>query len=182
MKAARLFSCLAACLLLALATNPSSAQQPEPNPYAAACGSTEADFTVKHAPSADNAMQPPAGKALVYITESMPDLSIYTTKVNIGLDGAWLGATDAASHISFTVDPGIHHLCAVYQGEAAPMDAEGQTLLLRLNAQAGQTYYISYHAFFLREYPGIARFEFIDEDEGQLLVQRTPTATSKLKK
>jgi hypothetical protein len=179
MKAARLFSCISACLVLALAAN---AQQPAPNPYAAACGSTEANYTVKHEPSSANPAQPPAGKALVYLIESMPDISIYTSKVNLGLDGAWLGATDAQSHISFTVDPGIHHLCAVYQGEAAPMDAEGQTLLLRLDAQAGQTYYISYHAFFLRETPGIARFEFIDEDEGQLLVQRTPTALSKLKK
>jgi hypothetical protein len=181
MKAARLFSCFA-CLILVLLTKPSKAQQAVPNPYAAACGATEVNFTIKHEPSTTNPMQPPPGKALVYIIESMPDYSIYTRKVYIGMDGAWLGATDAQTHMSFTVDPGVHHLCAVYQGEAAPMDPEGQTLLLHLNVQAGHTYYINYHAFFLREEPGIAFFAPVDEDEGLLLVQRTENAISTLKR
>jgi hypothetical protein len=100
----------------------------------------------------------------------------------MGLDGEWIGATDAQSHLSFTVDPGVHHLCAVYQGHAAGMDAEGQTLLLRLDAEAAHTYYFRYHALFLKESPGLAFFEPVDEDEGLLLLERTEASTSALKK
>jgi len=112
----------------------------------------------------------------------MEESGFATKKVNIGLDGQWLGATDAATHIVFTVDPGVHHLCAVYQGEAVPMDAEGHTLLLHLNAEAGKIYFFRYHAIFLKESPGLAFFEPVDEDEGTYLTQGTDIATSTLKK
>lgn len=182
MKVVRLCSCFATCLILAFSANTSNAQQTAPNPYAAACGPTEANFTVKHAPSTGNATHPPAGKALVYIIEMMPPSSLYTAKVNIGLDGVWLGATDGMTHISFAVDPGPHHLCSVYQGKALLLDENSRTLLLHLDAKAGHIYYIRYHATFWREYPGIASFEPVDEDEGPFLVQRTEEATSTLKK
>ncbi len=182
MNVARPVSCLAAFLFLTLAINASKAQQPAPNPVAAACGSTEANFTVKHAFDYAGLTQPPMREALVYIIESMPDYPWVTKKVNIGLDGAWLGATDANTHISFAVTQGTHHLCAVYQGHAESMDEEGHTLLLNLKAEAGHTYYIRYHAMFLKDSPGIAFFEKVDDDEGQYLVQRTAEATSTLKK
>jgi hypothetical protein len=38
------------------------------------------------------------------------------------------------------------------------------------------------HALLLNDSPGIAMFDLVDEDEGQLLVQRTAHATSVLKK
>jgi hypothetical protein len=179
MKAARLFTCFSACLLLTLAAN---AQKPTPNPVAAACGSTEANFNVKRGAGAIDLAPPPAGQALVYIIETMPDYTFVTKKVNIGLDGSWIAATDTMTHISFTVDPGVHYLCAVYQGHAASMDQEGHTLLLRLDAQAGHVYYIRYHAMFLKDSPGIAFFEKIDDDEGLYLLQGTDPATSILKK
>jgi hypothetical protein len=176
MKPARLLPCLAACLLITLAAN---AQQPASNPQSAACGATEANFTVKHSPSTDDPTQPPPGKALVYVIEPSP-----IHQVNIGLDGNWLGATDHNSHLRFTVDPGVHHLCAVYQGRHGyAMDQEGAVLLLRLNAEAGHIYYVRYHAFFVNAGPpGVATFERVDEDEGFFLVQHTAEAVSTLKK
>jgi len=179
MNAARLFSSFSACLLLTLAAH---AQQPAPNPIAAACGSTDANYTVKHTTASVGPTQPPPRAALVYIIETMPDYPFVTKKVNIGLDGSWVGATDAQTHISFVVTQGTHHLCAIYQGHAASMDEEGQTLLLNLKAEAGHIYYIRYHAMFLKDSPGIAFFEKVDEDEGPFLVQRTEEATSTLKK
>jgi len=181
MNAARLFTCLAVGLVLALALA-ANAQQPAPNPVAAACGSSPANYNVKRGADIPVLAPPPPGQALVYIIESMPKYSFVTKKVNIGLDGSWIGATDAMTHMSFPVDPGVHHLCAVYQGHAASMDDEGQILLLRLNAEAGHIYYIRYHAMFLKDSPGIAFFEKVDDDEGQYLVQRTAEATSTLKK
>jgi hypothetical protein len=182
MKAVRLISCFAACFLLAVAASPSSAQRPAPNPVAAACGSTNANYTVKHSPGSSGPTQPPPGEALVYVIETMPDAPLVTKKVNIGLDGSWVGATDAQTHISFVVTKGTHHLCAVYQGHFASMDEEGHTLLLNLNADAGHIYYIRYHAMFLKDSPGIAFFEKVDEDEGLLLLQGSEEATSTLKK
>jgi hypothetical protein len=182
MKAVRLFSCFVACFLVAVAASLSSAQQPAPNPVAAACGSTDANYTVKHSPGSSGPTQPPVREALVYVIETMPDVPFVTKKVNIGLDGSWVGATDAQTHISFAVTKGTHHLCAVYQGHAASMDEEGHTLLLSLKADAGHIYYIRYHAMFLKDSAGIAFFEKVDEDEGLLLLQRTEEATSTLKK
>jgi hypothetical protein len=178
MKAARLFSCFAASLVLALAAH---AQEVAPNPYAAACGTTNATFNVKHAPSTTGPAQPPAGKALVYIINATRNYAVISKTVNFGLDGSWLGAAEALNHFGVSVDPGPHHFCAVYQGHAANMDEEGQTLLLHLDAKAGHTYYLRY-GLFLTDGGGIARFEPVDEDEGLFLFQHTETATSTLKK
>jgi len=182
MNVARLVSCVSTCLALTLFTNLSHAQQPTPNPVAAACGSARANYNVNRGAATIDLAPPPPGQALVYIIETMPDYPFVTKKVNIGLDGSWLGATDAMTHMSFAVDPGPHHLCAVYQGHATSMDEEGQTLLLHLDVQAGHVYYIRYHAMFLKDSPGIAFFENIDADEGLYLLQRTDPATSTLKK
>jgi hypothetical protein len=176
MKAARLFSCFSACLFLALSAN---AQQPATNPVTTACGSTPASFTVKRAPATIAPIQPPPGKALVYLVETTFDVPLVNKKVNIGLDGTWIAATDANSHISFTVDPGVHHLCAAYERRAL-MSEESQTLLLHLNAQAGHTYYLSYRALLTQ--PSIAFFQPVDDDEGLFLVHRTAEAVSTLKK
>jgi len=174
--------CLFSCFLLAVAASPSSAQQAAPNPAATACGSTDANYTVKHSPGSSGPTQPPVREALVYVIETMPEVPWVTKKVNIGLDGSWVGATDAQTHISFVVTKGTHHLCAVYQGHFASMDEEGHTLLLNLKADAGHIYYIRYHAMFLKDSPGIAFFEKVDEDEGLLLLQGSEEATSTLKK
>jgi len=156
-------------------------QQNPPSPYPAACGPVEANFVVKRTPTPGDPTIPPSDKALVYLIESMPNYPVITKKVNIGMDGTWLGATDTMTHISFTVDPGIHHLCAVYQGHAVDIGEEARTLLLHLDAQAGKVYYLRYHAFITRD-GGTVSFQPIDEDEGIFLVQHTEQATSKLKK
>ena len=181
MNVARLFSCFSAFLLLALAANPSHAQQPVSSPLAAACGSTNANYTVKSQTVSSVPVQPPPGKALVFVIETMENTGLFaTTKVNIGLDGNWIGATNTDTHINFTVDPGVHHLCAVYQGALKTMDGEGHTLLLHLNAQAGHVYYIRYHGLLFHDAPGLAFFEPVDEDEGLYLASGTDLAISTL--
>ena len=114
--------CLFSCFLLAVAASPSSAQQAAPNPAATACGSNDANYTVKHSPGSSGPTQPPVREALVYVIETMPEVPWVTKKVNIGLDGSWVGATDAQTHVSFVVTKGTHHVCAVYQGHAAGLD------------------------------------------------------------
>jgi len=177
MNAARLFTCFSAFLLLTLTVK---AQQPASNPLAA-CGSTNANFTVRNQTVSSIPNQPPPAKALVYVIETMDNEGLFaTTKVNIGLDGNWIGATNANTHINFIVDPGVHHLCAVYQGALKNMDGEGHTLLLHLNAQAGHVYYIRYHGLLFHDAPGLAFFEPVDEDEGLYLALGTDFAASTL--
>jgi len=173
---------LAAAFVVAGTPVRANSQQLPPNAIAAGCGTTEANFKVIHDKTNPAPQQIPSGKALVYIVEYMDPVSIFTTKVNIGFDGNWLGAMDDQTYIAFLVDPGIHHLCAVYQGKTRSIDSEGHTLLLQLHAEAGKTYYLRYHALFSKEVGGAAFFDPVDEDEGQLLVGYASHTTSILKK
>jgi hypothetical protein len=152
------------------------------NPMTAACGPERANFAVTRDAVPAGPVSAPTDKALVYVIEAMPRIPIVTTKVNIGVDGRWVGATEAEGFLNVSLDPGEHHLCAIYQGHAAGMDAEGQTLLLRLNVEAGKTYYLRYHGVFLKDAGTIAFFEPVDADEGQLLLQRSAHVTSLEKK
>jgi hypothetical protein len=152
------------------------------HPESLACGVAKAKFSVKADADTATPAQAPAGKATVYVIESMPKVPFVTKNVDIGMDGGWLGATTAQTHMTFFVTPGVHHLCAEYQGEAAGMDDEGRVLLLRLDAEAGKTYYISYHGMFLKDSPSIAFFEYVDGDEGEYLVERTPLAVSTIQR
>ena len=169
-------------LAFLLITSAAYAQQTTASPSADACGANAANYMVKHDAAAFSPQQVPAGKALVYVIETMLDYPFVTKKVNIGLDGTWLGATDADTYMSFTIEPGVHHLCAVYQGHAEGMDEEGRTLLLHLDAEPGKIYYLRYHALFLKDSPGIAFFDKVDDDEGLFLLQRSSHADSALKK
>jgi hypothetical protein len=164
-------------LALLLLTAPLYAQQ---NSYAAACGAQPANYSVKHVTGSSVPMQPSPGKAIVYIIETMPGIPTITNKVNIGLDGHWLGATDRGTYISFVVDPGVHHLCAAYQGKAASMQQDDQILLFHLDAKAGKTYYLHYHALYA-QVGGVAFFDKVNEDEGQYLLLNSQQAVSKLK-
>jgi hypothetical protein len=175
-------SLLTGAVALAAATQPGWTQQSAANPVTAACGPDAANYVVKKDPTPRGPVQAPADKALVYVIEVMPHIPFLTSKVNIGFDGRWVGATEADGFLNITLDPGEHHACAVYQGHAEGMDAEGQTLLLHLTVEAGKTYYLRYHAFFVKDAGGIAFFEPVDADEGELLLQRSRHVTSTEKK
>lgn len=143
----------------------------------AACGTGQPSFSLKE-DSSDSAViqppsaviQPPAGKALVYVIEQMPSVPLISTKVAVGVNGKWVGETKPRSYISFAVDPGMNHICATYQGDAA-VGEEGKTILRRLNVEAGQTYYLLYRGIFSRNSGEVAFFDEVDEDEGAYLLQ-----------
>jgi hypothetical protein len=178
MKRPTAVAAIAALLATAGLALPASAQHIPFDPAVNACGASKTNFTVTRSTAPFSPQPVPAGKALVYIVEAMPDYSFVTKKVNIGLDGTWLGATDSQTYISFAVSQGTHHLCTVYQGHLASMDDEGRTLLLHLDAEPGKVYYFRYHALFLKDSPGIAFFDQVDEDEGLFLLQSSFHATS----
>jgi hypothetical protein len=128
--------------------------------------------------------QPPAGKALVYVIEEMPGAGLFTTHVKVGLDGTWVSQLESESFASFAVDPGVHHLCAAYQGQLIT-SAVGAVILHRLNAEAGKTYYLVYRGLINRDSDGsgfVGFFDEVDGDEGRYLLQSSGQITSEVKK
>lgn len=142
-----------------------------------ACGPGKAEFKTSHDQSDGGPTTPPDGKALVYVIEQMPQIGLYTTHVNIGVDGGWIAQLSSKSYTSFIVDPGVHHLCAVYQGQFASSDI-GPTILHRLNAEAGKTYYFLYRGLLSKESEEVGFFNEVDEDEGSYALQSSQYLTS----
>ena len=95
------------------------------------------------------------------------------TEARFGVDGAWVGATKDNSYVVISLNPGVHHLCAVRGKE---VDAQPLTV------EAGKTYYyqVEYKAegtqYGTPEQPNYqvkknVSFAMLNEDEGQYLVQ-----------
>lgn len=58
-----------------------------------------------------------------------------------GIDGDWVGATQANSYFFVSVDPGEHHLCANWQSRVTKRVPTRPTSALHFTAEAGSTYY-----------------------------------------
>lgn len=149
---------------------------PGGNLPSAACGVDHTDIKTKQDVPRAGASAPPAGRALVYVIEQMPELGFYTTHVNVGVDGRWVAQLSSRTFTSLVVDPGVHHLCAAYQGRLASSD--GATILRRLNVEAGKTYYLLYRGLFSKESGELGFFDEVDEDEGQYALQMSQHVTS----
>jgi hypothetical protein len=161
-------------------TVPTGAQQTSAQgmPASASCGADQPDFSIKKDVSASAVTQPPEGKALVYVVEEMPSTFFLSTTVALGVDGSWIGATKQHSYMSFTLDPGVHPLCAQYQGGAAV----GEPVLRRLNVQGGRVYYLLYRGIFTRSSGEVAFLNEVDEDEGSYLLRSSDRVISTLRK
>jgi hypothetical protein len=157
------------CLLAQSAPNATSP--------AAACGVDETSFKTKPDRSGTALTTPPAGKALVYVIEQMPQVSLFTTHVNVGVDGQWIAQLSSKTFIGFLVFPGVHHLCVEYQGQLAASDI-GPTILHRLNAEAGKTYYLLYRGLISEQTQEVGFFDEVDQDEGSYVLQTSERVTS----
>jgi hypothetical protein len=147
------------------------------------CGDPTVKFNVKQSSGQDPA-QPEAGKALVFFIEkdtNLGDLTAPTTKA--GIDGKWMGATHGESHFYFSVDPGVHHLCAITQFGWPQGGAE--TALAHFTAEAGGVYYFEVKTIVYRwnAYQSSEASLFpLDSDEGLYLTTMTSPVTSRVKK
>jgi hypothetical protein len=140
-------SLLAALPVLFLAAAPCPA---EILSAAAGCGADQVHIRTKHDKHAQPPQSDPA-KAVVYFIEDDSDFNMVpppTTR--IGLDGQWIGATHDDSYFAFQIAPGIHHLCAAWQGAGdegsalitgAYIGYASKSTALLLNAQPGGVYY-----------------------------------------
>ena len=133
MKPARCFLLL--CVSLVLAAQARALPLPD------ACGQDTVRFDVTTQITQPAPTAPAAGKALLVFFEDQniephnwvgrPDT------IRFALDGAWVGANKGNSYFALDVTPGIHHLCASWQGGVHGFD------LAPINAEPGKVYYFA---------------------------------------
>jgi len=144
-----------------------------------ACGAPDSRFDVK-TDTQHHTAQPEPGKALVYFIQDDSDFASRprpTTRV--GVDGQWVGATHGDSYFYFSVDPGVHHLCASWEGAE---ETSRNTAAAHFTAEVNGVYYFA--AKDSSQYRGSASitFNLLDSDEGQLLTNELEFSASRLKK
>ena len=148
---------------------------------ASACGPDSARFDVSKDKRATPVASDDAAKARIYVIGDGVQIT------RIGLDGAWVGAAEDRSWISFLTEPGEHHLCADWQPSVTRtmslLSTTRSISLANFTAEAGKVYYFRARAIILAEH-GILSFdlELTNRDEGQFLIASYPVSTAHLRK
>ena len=137
-----------------------------------ACGPKDKQFDVKVETGPQASPQVSGDKALVFVVKDVGQLRCWGCTTKVAVDGAWVGATKGNSYLSFSVEPGEHHLCA----------HAGAVALANFTAEAGKVYY-----FRARTFHGAAGsysfdLDSINNDQGKLLVASSPLGVSQVKK
>ena len=151
---------------------------------AAGCGPNEEQFSVSKDKNRHPVGQPEAGKALVYVFDD-PDVSSIQIGQSItrwGLDGKWIGATDARSYFSISVDPGEHRICTSRQSRFKAV--QDVSAAMSIKAEAGKTYYIRTQPRAARRSHNEAGVEVVavDPAEAQILIAKAGLSTFAAKK
>jgi len=141
-----------------------------------ACGPQNVHFEVKR-DSSRSVPQAEAGQALVVVVQDIGQTSCLGTclTTRIGLDGAWVGAGQNNSYVSFPVQPGEHHLCANWQSRFVSLSR--MVALAHFTAEAGRVYYFRTRVFGGRE-QNFLDLDALDSDQGRLLVASYPASVS----
>jgi uncharacterized protein DUF2846 len=139
---------------------------------AAGCGPISQSFDVKTTDSQHPVSQPEAGKALVYFV-----VNYYAAPtMRMGVDGTWMGANNGKSYFFFQVAPGEHNFCVAWQSRAFKKSSMHAGEAIRLNVEAGKTYYLRLTSGYTR-----LHLELADEAEGHFLIGSSEYATFKPK-
>jgi hypothetical protein len=148
------------------------------------CGDPSAKFSVSTNDPSKPSAQPDSGKALVFIIEDDSNFNSFpkpTTRA--GVDRKWVGATHGNSWLSFSVDPGEHHLCASWQTSVV-LGKGKQTSAAHFTAEPGGIYYFEVkNKFFQSQYGSVGEMTLdpLDSDEGQVLARKYHMVTSQPK-
>jgi hypothetical protein len=145
---------------------------------AAGCGPSQTQFDVKLDDSLHLLAQPEDGKAIVYVFED--DFTGPTMR--IGIDGSWVGATNAKSFIYFTLSPGQHSVCTEWQSNVFKKTSERVGGAKSLTVEAGKVYYLRMTFEEVRQASGRIRLELTDNAEGQFLLSSSALCNSHAKK
>jgi hypothetical protein len=158
------------------------------------CGDDAVKFEVK-TDKGQHPAKPEAGKALVYFIEDDSNFnSMPKPTTRAGLDGNWVGATHGNSVLYFSVDPGVHHLCASWQFGGSHSFAgillgvssgqDGKVAAMRFIAEAGGVYYFKVKNIYFTtdSTPRVdMSLNALDSDEGQLLANKFALSIAKKK-
>lgn len=161
---------------------PVFAQQP-PASGGSACGPMNIQFDAKADKSWHDVLpHPEAGKALVHVIEifQKPPNEFGDPTIRVGLDGAWVGASRSNTYLSFSVDPGEHHLCTSWQSRFKTLSQN--VALAPINAEAGKVYYFRARILQLENKLFTLELEAINPDQGQYFVSTLPPSVSHPKK
>lgn len=128
-----------------------------------ACGPADVQFKLTTDNSQHPLPAPEPGKARVFVINR-------TTDARIAVDGQWVGAGASGSYFSFSLNPGLHHLCAAFSNW---LDRE--VAAHSLDAKAGETYY------FAARIPHLGDPELVplDPDEAALLLAQSKFSTAR---
>ena len=151
----------------------------------AACGPKDVQFVAQAAPSQPLA-QPDAGKSLVYVVEEFDKVvgEISRPTLRVGVDGKWAGADKGNSYISFSVEPGEHHLCANWQSRWKRLSNE--KAFNGFTAEPGKVYYFRARITEHGGSTGASNFtldlEPLNGDQGKYLVASSALSAAQPKK
>jgi hypothetical protein len=151
----------------------------------AACGPNEVQFDAQPAAAqiltTQPLTQPEAGKSLVYVVEVFEKAGNQLSRptLRVGLDGKWVGAAKGDSYLSFSVDPGEHHLCTRWQSHWKRFS--DKAAFAGFTADSGKIYYFRARIIEGRDNFALD-FEPVNGDEGKYLVASSAAAVSTPKK
>lgn len=150
------------------------------------CGPSKTKFDVTLNGSQAVPARAEVGKALIYVIEVFrrPPGEIGAPTIRVGLDGAWVGANHGTSYLSFTVNPGEHHLCTNWQSVFKRLS--DQHSLTSFTAEAGKTYFFRVQTHVESEGRGsevwYIDLQPINPDEGKYLIASSPLSVSQAKR
>jgi hypothetical protein len=146
----------------------------------AACGPKEVKFDAKQDAAQHPTPQADPGKALVYVVQNLGEMQCSGCALTkVGLDGAWVGATQGSSYVYFPAEPGERHICVNWQSR---LEWRSRSLALaNFTAEGGHVYYFRIRLSISRS---IYSFDLdpVNSDEGKLLVASSAYSVSHSKK
>ena len=172
-------------LVVLLFAGPVWAQEQAADALATAgCGPNKVEFEVKKDKKQHPTGQAEPGKALVYVfgdeTRDADVSYISGPIVRLGVDGAWIGATQYQSYFFFPVCTGGHRICAGWQSKIAKIAKV--RIAASFSAQAGEVYYFRVVSERRQKREPAIKIEPLDGAEGSLLIASSALSTSRAKR
>jgi Protein of unknown function (DUF2846) len=170
-------------LLLASSALAQSAPAPTGTATVPGCGPADFSFSVKSDGSSHPVSQPEPGKALAYFLQDDRTFESHPRPtVKWGMDGTWVGATQADTYFYLSVDPGEHHLCAEWQS-AVLINGGRPSAADHFTAEAGKVYYFRARDLYWGDVAAAnVKLGRVNSDEAQLLMTQFGFSSSHPKK
>jgi hypothetical protein len=151
------------------------------NTWPQSCGEENINFDVKTQKHQPPPAAPAEGKAqIIFIQiENQMVAPFQNATVRFGMDGAWVGANNGNSYFAFTVDPGLHHLCANWQSAWKRLNKNLD--LTSFTAESGQVYYYAAQVTVNSQNSVSFGLSQLNPDEGEYRVENFKLSTAKAK-